>query len=86
MPFFGGSVDNFGGRYGNKVKIYSLLVVNIVHSMYVSLDNAHLEIQILHCLYAIDVSNLIPMQMKQVGKIPETSDGKWTKVFPKGPP
>ena len=33
------------------------------------MDNAHLEIQILDCLYAIDVSNLIPMQMKQVGKI-----------------
>ena len=52
----------------------------------IRLDNAHLEIQILNCLYTIDVSNLIPMQMKQVGKIPETSDGKWTKVFPKGPP
>ena len=53
-----------------------LFLVNIVHSMYINLDNAHLEIQILNCLYPIDVSNLIPMQMKQVGKIPETSDGK----------
>ena len=49
----------------------TLYIFTLVH-----VGNAHLEIQILNCLYAIDVSNLIPMQMKQVGKIPETSDGK----------
>ena len=46
LPFFGGSVDNFGGRYGKKLRFILDLVINIVSKFGSPTWNSNFELNL----------------------------------------